>query len=107
MDFGSSEEQELPRSDRASPVHFVGAGDPPLLIIHGERDPVVNPQQAVQLQAAYEEQRLHVSLEMLQGIGHHDLKLNVAPLSKRIESFLTEHLTGSRDAGSSTIAPEG
>ena len=37
---------------RASPVHYIGAGDPPFLLIHGEGDRVVDVSQSRQGEAA-------------------------------------------------------
>ena len=44
---------ELPQALlEASPVHYVSSGDPPFLIIHGDEDTIVYPQQSQELYAA-------------------------------------------------------
>jgi acetyl esterase/lipase len=54
----------------ASPVTHIGAGDPPLLIIHGDADPQMPYAQALELKRAYEAAKLPVQLETIAGGRH-------------------------------------
>jgi acetyl esterase/lipase len=54
----------------ASPVNHVDAHDPPLLLIHGDADPQMPPEQSKELAAAYEKAGLPVKLLMIPGAGH-------------------------------------
>lgn len=59
------EKPELARL--ASPVTHVHAGSPPLLLIHGDADPQMPPEQSVELQRVYEQAKLPVTLEVIPG----------------------------------------
>ncbi|HMF59602.1 MAG TPA: alpha/beta hydrolase [Vicinamibacterales bacterium] len=54
----------------ASPVVHVGAGDPPLLLLHGDQDPQMPINQSHELQGAYETAGLDVSLDVVHGAAH-------------------------------------
>jgi acetyl esterase/lipase len=54
----------------ASPVGYVDASDPPLLLIHGTADTVVPHQQSDQMAAALEKAGVPVKLVLLPGVGH-------------------------------------
>ncbi len=54
----------------ASPAHHVSKDDPPLLIFHGSKDPLVNPKQSEHLQDVYRKAKLDVSLEIIPDGGH-------------------------------------
>jgi acetyl esterase/lipase len=84
------------QSDLASPIHFVGSGDPPLLLIHGEKDQEVDPQQSVQLQRAYEAAGLESSLIMIPNVGHMNLSTRDPKLRERVERFLARHMESGR-----------
>jgi acetyl esterase/lipase len=62
------EKRELARL--ASPVAHVGAGDPPLLLIHGDADPQMPFEQSQELKRAYEAKGLPVQLEVIPGGQH-------------------------------------
>lgn len=53
-----------------SPIYFVSTDDPPLLLIHGDRDLTVPVQQSKVLKAKYEETGLPVELIVQKGGGH-------------------------------------
>jgi acetyl esterase/lipase len=59
---------------RASPLNYPGAGDPPILLIHGTADPVVPPTHSSRLKSALNQLGLPATYVPLQGLGH-DLKL--------------------------------
>ena len=54
----------------ASPVAHLDKDDPPLLLIHGDADPQMPPQQSQELAKAYEALKLPVQLIMLPGSKH-------------------------------------
>ena len=54
----------------ASPVAHLDKDDPPLLLIHGDADPQMPPQQSQELAKAYEALKLPVQLIMLPGGKH-------------------------------------
>jgi dipeptidyl aminopeptidase/acylaminoacyl peptidase len=90
--IGGTPAERPEQSNLASPVHFVGPGDAPLLLIHGEKDPIVDPQQAVQLHRAYQDANLESSLMMIPETGHTDLSTKDPKLRARVEQFLAQHM---------------
>jgi acetyl esterase/lipase len=55
---------------QASPIAHLDAHDPPLLLIHGEADPQMPPEQSQELAAAYRQAGLSVTLEIIPGAVH-------------------------------------
>jgi acetyl esterase/lipase len=54
----------------ASPVEHIDAHDPPLLLIHGDADPQMPPEQSKELAADYEKAGLPVKLVLIPGAQH-------------------------------------
>ncbi|MSR19473.1 MAG: alpha/beta hydrolase [Gemmatimonadetes bacterium] len=57
-------------AELASPVVHVDAGDPPLLLLHGDQDPQMPINQAHELEGAYEKQGLDVYFDVVHGAAH-------------------------------------
>lgn len=71
QDLLGSQPQDNPALARqASPVAHVDAGDPPLLLIHGDADPQMPVQQTEELRRAYEAAKLPVQCLILPGSQH-------------------------------------
>jgi len=79
----------------ASPITYVTPDDPPLLLIHGDADPVVPFQQAELMLAALEGQGVETRLIRIPGGGH---GANDVPESVR---WLNRHLLG--EAGAAAL----
>jgi dipeptidyl aminopeptidase/acylaminoacyl peptidase len=88
-----SEKKDLARL--ASPVSHVGEGDPPLLIIHGEDDPVVRPAQSERLFELYRQKNLEAELHIVPG-KKHGWRVPVPEERQAILDFLARHLTAPR-----------
>lgn len=54
----------------ASPVFHVDRNDPPLLLVHGDQDPQMPVNQALELQGAYEAAKAQIRLEIVHGAAH-------------------------------------
>jgi acetyl esterase/lipase len=72
----------------ASPVTHVDRTDPPFLIIHGTKDPVVNFQQSVALDKALREAGVPVIFVPVEGGGHGDFGAATAQLEPLVRAFL-------------------
>ena len=72
----------------ASPVFHLDAGDPPLLLFHGDRDDQMPIQQSRELEAAYQKLGLPVQLEVVPGVGHGGAVFTDAAHLERIDQFL-------------------
>ena len=64
--FGSTHAAQL----RSQPVHFAGGDDPPMLLLQGAQDKVVDPRNATSLAAAEMEHGGSAQVHMYPGIGH-------------------------------------
>ncbi len=76
----------------ASPVFFVDANDPPLLLLHGDRDPQMPINQAHELEGAYENAGLSVTFKVLHGSGHGGPAFTDEASLTLIDTFLRQHL---------------
>ena len=68
--LGAHPDEAAQLAQLASPVYHVDAGDPPLLLFHGDRDPQMPINQSLQLQGAYEGQGLDVTYVTVHGASH-------------------------------------
>jgi acetyl esterase/lipase len=72
----------------ASPLAHVSADDPPLLLVHGDRDPQVPADQAARLDEACRAAGVDCRVVMLDGNGH-DVALDAdAPAGAAVLAFL-------------------
>jgi acetyl esterase/lipase len=68
--LGDTPDKKPALAKLASPVAHLDKNDPPLLLIHGDADPQMPPQQSQDLAKAYESLGLPVTLIMLPGSLH-------------------------------------
>ncbi len=68
--LGDTPDKKPELAKLASPVTHLDKNDPPLLLIHGDADPQMPPQQSQELAKAYESLGLPVTLIMLPGSLH-------------------------------------
>jgi acetyl esterase/lipase len=76
----------------ASPVFHVDAGDPPLLLLHGDQDDQMPMQQSRELDAAYQKLGLPVQFEVVPGAGHGSAVFTDAAHLDQIDQFLRARL---------------
>jgi acetyl esterase/lipase len=76
----------------ASPAFHVTADDPPLLAIHGTKDPQVLPNQSERLCAAYRGLKLENALRPVEGAGHGGPEFVLPDVQEVIANFLDRHL---------------
>jgi dipeptidyl aminopeptidase/acylaminoacyl peptidase len=77
---------------KASPVLDVDAGDPPFLIIHGNKDPIVAYSQAVEFEQALRSAGVPVLFQTVDGGGHGDFGAAWPAVNERIRLFLERNL---------------
>ncbi len=77
----------------ASPVTHADAGDPPVLLLHGDADPQMPPQQSEELAAACRQAGIAVTLRLLPGSRHGGREFYDAPQLERVRAFLHEALS--------------
>jgi acetyl esterase/lipase len=84
--------EEVPELARlASPVFHVDHRDPPLLLIHGDQDPQMPVNQALELEAAYRKVHADVSLVLVPGAGHGGPQFYDAERINVVRHFLRAH----------------
>jgi acetyl esterase/lipase len=76
----------------ASPVFQLDAADPPLLLLHGDRDDQMPIEQSRELDAAYRELKRPVRFEVVQGAGHGGPAFTDAAHLELIDAFLRAQL---------------
>lgn len=74
---------------QASPIFFASADDPPFLIMHGDKDTVVPPQQSVELANALKAKGVDCTLEMVKGADH---SFFTHETMDRVGDFFDKHL---------------
>lgn len=72
----------------ASPVEHVDAGDPPVLILHGDQDELMPVNQALELDAAYRRAGLVAEMMIINGVGHVARPFFSGPATERAVDFL-------------------
>jgi len=82
--------QQAARS--ASPTTYVSKDDPPFLIVHGDKDPLVPHDQSVRLDEALQEAGVDVLLITVEGAGHGGFRGEELP--RRVKQFFDKHLRG-------------
>lgn len=94
--FGSTHEAQL----RSQPVHFVDGDEPPMLLMQGSADKVVEPRNATSLAAAMKREGESAEVKMFPDIGHVALLLAMsrpfrdkAPVIDDAMAFIRTHST--------------
>ena len=76
----------------ASPVAHLDKSDPPLLLVHGDADPQMPPEQSLELAKAYEALKVPVRLIMLPGSKHGGAEFYDDERTRVMATFLNRHL---------------
>lgn len=107
-DMGGTDDPASPRWQQLSPINYVNAGDAPILIIQGDADPIVAPEQAQWLATALAEVGVPHELLMIAGGGHGFNREQYAVAAAKMLGFLGRHLPAQRPGlwGDPTIPVE-
>ena len=76
----------------ASPATYVTKDDPPFLIMHGTKDPVVPYPQSTILRDALKKVGVPVELVTLEGAGHGDREFMALDIQTKVGAFFEKHL---------------
>lgn len=90
--LGGPVKKNLDLARFASPAFQVSAGDAPLLILHGDKDPTVHLDQSQRMVDVYRQTGLEVALQVVPGAGHGGAAFFAPPLRETVASFFTKHL---------------
>lgn len=83
------------KTERANPIRYITADDPPFLILHGSADCLVSPLQSQNLYDALRASGLSSTLVFLQGAGHGGDAFDSSETLKTVDDFLDLHLQAS------------
>lgn len=68
--IGGAVQENKEKANRANPINYVSKGDPPMLLVHGDADPLVPYQQSEELYAALQQAGVEAALHIVKGGGH-------------------------------------
>lgn len=92
--IGVSLDADKQKSDAVSPVHYVSADNPPILILHGTHDALVPYAQSTEFVAALKAKGVQVLLQTLPGSGHGGPAFGKPAVTALIRDFFDKHLQG-------------
>lgn len=88
--FGGGANEKVELAKLASAVSFVTADDAPMLVIHGEQDKVVLPDQSEKIADVYRKANLPIKLIMIKGAGHGGKEFFAPEQKKQVLEFLNK-----------------
>src|ERR1700743_1475758 len=77
---------------KASPVTYIDKNDPPFLIVQGEKDESVNPQQSIALSAKLKAAGVKNDLIIVPGAPHYGVMFDSEDIRKKVFWYLGEYL---------------
>jgi len=89
----------------ASPTTYVSRDDPPFLIVHGDKDPLVPHNQSVRLAELLRKAEVDATLITVTGGGHGGFRSE--ELLRRVHAFLDKHLRDKDAEISADAIPQG
>lgn len=89
--LGGTPDQRAELAKRASPLTYIDANDPPVLIVHGTADGLVKIRHAEMFEKALKAAKVNVEYLPVEGAGHGIIQPRVYV---RIAEFFDEHLGG-------------
>jgi len=92
-------EMAADRIKDVSPLSFVSADDPPMLIVHGDADRIVPIEHAQALAAALKKAGVPVELYVVKG-GNHGVAGAGGEAAVRADAYMRQRLSAPRAAGS-------
>jgi acetyl esterase/lipase len=91
---GGPIQERKPEVTRANPIHYVTAGAPPFLILHGELDALVPVNQSELLHGALKEADVKATFHKIVGAGHGGREFDSALTRAMVRAFFDQHLKG-------------
>jgi acetyl esterase/lipase len=92
--IGGPISQNLQKAQRANPIHYISKDDPPFLIMHGDKDPVVPLHQSELLADALKKAGVEVTLRVVPGGEHGGPEFRKLEQLDRLFLFFEKSLKG-------------
>jgi len=80
------------KAKTASPVTYIDKNDPPFLIVQGEKDESVNPDQSISLSEKLKSAGVKNDLIIVPNAPHYGVMFDVENIRKKIFEYLDEYL---------------
>jgi acetyl esterase/lipase len=90
--LGGSISNNVEKAQHASPMHYITKEDPPFLIMHGEKDPVVPLAQSQTFADALKKAGVHVTMHVVPGAGHGGPEFSTQEERERLFVFFLKNL---------------
>jgi len=90
--LGGSAAEKPEAAKAASPVSYATPDDPPFLIVHGDSDRTVPPDQSRRMDAALRKAGVETGLIILPGAGHVGAAFATPEMTKKVAVFFDSHL---------------
>jgi acetyl esterase/lipase len=90
--IGTPVQQNPAKAERANPIRYITADDPPFLIVHGDQDPLVPLNQSTLLSDALRRAGVPAELRILRGGGHGGTLFTSPDVLDSVSGFLRKHL---------------
>jgi len=94
--IGGLVQQNREKCQRANPITYVTSDDPPFLIVHGDKDPLVPHNQSEILYKALQKAGVKAKFHTVPGGGHGGFK--DPAVEKMVEDFFEKHLKSDQEA---------
>jgi dipeptidyl aminopeptidase/acylaminoacyl peptidase len=94
--IGGPVQENKEKTSRANPIKYVSKDDPPFLIMHGDKDPLVPLGQSKLLHDELKKANVESELVTLEGAGHGGKEFTTPDTMKKIDAFLDKHLKGKK-----------
>jgi acetyl esterase/lipase len=89
---GGTLQENKERAAKTNPIVYVSRDDPPMLLVHGDADPLVPHQQSEELYQALRKAGVDATLHIVKGGGHGD---GFGPeVQELVDRFFEQHLKG-------------
>ena len=90
--IGGAIQEEKEKARAASPVTYATKDDAPMLLMHGDRDPLVPHAQSIELRDALTKAGADATLKILPGSGHGDGDFGKREAFEAVREFFGTHL---------------
>lgn len=92
--IGGPVSQNIEKAQRANPIHYVNTDDPPFLIMHGDKDPVVPLEQSQLLADSLKKAGVKVTFHIVPGGEHGGSEFRKREELDRLFVFFLKNLKG-------------
>lgn len=90
--IGGPIQENKEKAAKANPITYIDGDEPPFLIIHGERDPLVPCHQSILLHEALLAAGADSTLHIIPGAGHGGAHFSAPEITQMVAAFFDKHL---------------